>query len=156
MNKKIIVLILVLFCLLSTVLISVLGKVPEDDKYYKVETLEILDVTKPDNKCELNVDGEKIIKLEANDIKTTDSYGKEVWVYQLNYLITPDNATNPEVSFEVLNENLKNDIVISDTGEITFYKEIISVTIKVTSLDQNVSIFDTVIIEFIFDNTEIM
>ena len=64
MNKKIIILITVLFCLMSTILVSLIGKVPEDDSVVRVNAIMFVDNSTDDGLCEENEEGYKIIHIE--------------------------------------------------------------------------------------------
>lgn len=141
MNKKIVVLILVIFCILATIVMSIFGKVPEDSSRTPVESIEFIDPTKTNNKCEINEDGDKIIYIEKGTVE-----------YQVNYIINPSNASELTVYFEIING--KEYASINETGLITFEKEY-TVTVKIWSnyYDNKT---DTVIIEFGGDNISII
>lgn len=133
MNKKIVILILAIFCIIATIVMSVFGKIPEDTTRNAVESIEFVDPTKADGKCELNEDGEKIIYIERG---TTE--------YQINYIINPTDASELDVYFEIING--KQYASINETGFIVFEKEY-TITVKIWSnyYDNKT---DTVIIEF--------
>jgi hypothetical protein len=88
MNKKIIVLLLVVFCLASTIIISVFGKLPEDSSIISVNAIMFVDTSKEDGMCEVNEEGYKVISLEKGTVE-----------YQLEWLINPSEATDQSVSF---------------------------------------------------------
>lgn len=141
MNKKVVVMILVVFCILATIIISVFGKMPEDSYRTAVESIEFIDPSKPDGKCDLNSDGEKLIYIEKGT--------KE---YQLNYIINPTDATEQNVSFVIINGAEYSSV--SEDGIVTFEKEY-AVTIKIYSnfFDNET---DIVIIDFGGGNTSIV
>lgn len=141
MNKKIVVLILAVFCIIATIVMSVFGKVPEDSSRTPVESIEFIDPTKEEGKCDLNSDGEKIIYLEKGTLE-----------YKVNYVINPNNATETEVYFEIING--KEYASIDESGLVVFEKEY-AITIKIWSnyFDNQT---DTVILEFGGGNTSII
>ena len=141
MNKKIVVLILFIFCLIATILISVYGKVPEDSSRTPVESIEFIDPTTDDGECKLNSSGEKIIEIETG---TTE--------YQLNYKINPDYATEQNVTFVIING--AEFATISETGLITFTSEY-SITVRIYSnfYDNKT---DVVIIDFVGEKGEVI
>jgi hypothetical protein len=141
MNKKIIVLILTVFCILATIIISVFGKVPEDTSRVPVSTIMFVDNTTEDGMCEVNEEGIKIILIEKG---TTE--------YQLQYFINPSEATDQSVSFQIVSGI--EYASVSETGVITFYEQS-SVTVKIYS---NALDFksDVVIIDFEGGNSTVI
>lgn len=136
MNKKIIILILAVFCIISTILVSVFGKVPEDNTRIAVESISFIDPTQKDNQCQLNENGTKIIYIERG---TTQ--------YQLHYVINPTDASEQEVYFELYsNSDVTEIATVSETGLITFYHEA-TVTVQIFSNTYDFK-KDIVIIEF--------
>lgn len=133
MNKKIVVMLLVVFCIIATILISVFGKVPEDSSRTPVESIEFIDPAKSDGKCMLNSDGEKIIYIEKGTSE-----------YQLCYVINPNEASEKEVKFVIING--AEYATLTEEGLLVFEKEY-SVTIKIYSnfYDNKT---DTVIVDF--------
>lgn len=119
MNKKIIILILAVFCIASTILLSVLGKVPEQSNRIAVETIMFVDSSTENGMCEVGEDGVKIIKIKKG---TTE--------YQLEWLINPSEATEKDVQFQILTGQEYS--TINETGLVTFTQEL-SVTIKIYS-----------------------
>ena len=63
MNKKTVSLILTVCCLLLIIVISVLGKVPDDSSKIHVESIEFVDSSTEDGKCMVNDENKKIIKI---------------------------------------------------------------------------------------------
>ena len=133
MNKKIIVLLIAVFSIMFVIVVSVLGKVPESDSRVSVDSIMFVDPSTEDGFCEVTEKGQKIIYITRG---TTE--------YQLNYLINPTDATEQDVTFQVLTG--QEHIAVSEEGLVTFYSEV-SVTIKIYS---NLLDFksDVVIIEF--------
>lgn len=136
MNKKIVALFLFVFCVVAVVAIGVFGKVPDPASIIRVEKIYFIDPSRPENdfECEVNEDGEKVIKIQR---------GNET--YQLHWRIEPENATDKKVSFvKVANGDF---FEIDANGLITF-KEEVSVTVKIQSNLKDLK-SDTVNIEFI-------
>ena len=134
MNKKIIVLILIVFCLASTIVISIFGKVPEDSGRVAVNAIMFVDHSTEDGLCVENADGYKTINVER---------GTET--YQLEWLINPSQATEQDVTFQIVNG--QDYATVSKTGLVTFLMEY-PVTVKIYS---NMTDFksDVVIISFV-------
>ena len=134
MNKKIIVLLLVVFCLASTIVISIFGKVPEDSGRVAVNAIMFVDNSTEDGLCVENADGYKTISIKR---------GTET--YQLEWLINPSQATEQDVTFQVVNG--QDYATVNETGLVTFTMEL-PVTIKIYS---NMTDFktDVVILTFV-------
>ena len=141
MNKKIIVLILSIFCILATILVSVFGKVPEDSSRVPVSTIMFVDDSTEDGMCEVNEEGTKIIFIE-----------KDTNEYQLQYFINPSEATDQSVSFQIISG--VEYASVSETGVITFYEQS-SVTVRIYSNPLDFK-SDVVIIDFKGGNTTII
>lgn len=141
MNKKIIVLILSVFCILATIIISVFGKVPEDTSRVPVSAIMFVDNTTEDGMCEVNEEGIKIILIEKG---TTE--------YQLQYFINPSEATDQSVSFQIVSGI--EYASVSETGVITFYEQS-SVTVKIYSNPLDFK-SDVVIIDFEGGNSTVI
>lgn len=136
MNKKIVALFLFVFCVVAVVAIGVFGKVPDPASIIRVEKIYFIDPSRPENdfECEVNEDGEKVIKIQR---------GNET--YQLHWRIEPENATDKKVSFvKVANGDF---FEIDANGLITF-KEEVSITVKIQSNLKDLK-SDIVNIEFI-------
>lgn len=128
MNKKIITLLLSIFCIITVVLISVLGKVPESSSRIKVESIEFVD-----SRIQLNESNEKYIFLD-----------KGISEYQLKYKLNPEKPTDTDVTFAIISE--AEHANISKDGLITFNTEAqIIVRIWSNFLDNKT---DTLIIDF--------
>ena len=141
MNKKIIVLLLVVFCLASTIIISVFGKVPEDSSIINVNAIMFVDNSTEDGMCEVNEEGYKMIHLEKGTVE-----------YQLEWLINPSEATDKSVSFQIVNG--QENASISKTGLVSFSYDVedesefwAPVTIKIYSNPLDFK-SDVVIIDF--------
>ena len=134
MNKKIIVLLLVVFCLASTIVISIFGKVPEDSGRVAVNAIMFVDNSTEDGLCVENADGYKTISIK----RWTETY-------QLEWLINPSQATEQDVTFQVVNG--QDYATVNETGLVTFTMEL-PVTVKIYS---NMTDFktDVVILTFV-------
>ena len=141
MNKKVVVLLLAVFCIIATIVMSVFGKVPEDTYRTAVETIEFVDPTQEDDKCKVNSEGEKVIEIPMG---TTE--------YQLKYVINPSDATELDVTFVIING--AEFAQVSEEGLVTFNKEY-SITVKIYSnfYDNKT---DEVIIVFGGDNVSVI
>ena len=132
---------LVVFCVIATIVISVFGKLPEDSYRTAVETIEFIDPTQEDDKCKLNSEGDKVIEIPVGT--------KE---YKLNYIINPSDATELDVTFLIITGSEYAEV--NDEGLITFNKEY-SITVKIYSnfYDNKT---DEVIILFGGENVEVI
>lgn len=133
MNKKIVSLILVVFCMISVVVLSVFGKVPEDTTRIAVESISFVDLNQEDGLCKVNNQGEKIISI-----------AKGVKEYKLNYIINPSDATDKSVTFKIVAGD--EHATITNDGVITFEDEF-TIVVKIFSNPSDLK-WDQVIIEF--------
>lgn len=133
MNKKIIVLLITVFSIIFVIAVSVFGKVPELDSRVPVQSIMFVDSSTEDGFCEVTEDGIKIIYLSRGT--------KE---YQLEYLINPADATEQDVSFQILSG--QEFASVTEDGLLTFSQEV-PITVKIYS---NLLDFksDIVVIEF--------
>ncbi len=133
MNKKIIVMLVAVFSIMFVIVVSVFGKVPDAGNRIPVQSIMFVDDSTEDGFCQTNDKGEKIIYITRG---TTE--------YQLKYLINPADATEQDVTFQIISGG--EYATVSETGVVTFSIEA-SVTIKIYS---NMLDFksDYVIIEF--------
>ena len=154
MNKKLIVLILSVFLLLSTVLICLIGMQPDPPKV-SVGSIEFaLQNDGNEYICEYipNEDGtmEEVVKgvvLNINDIAEED--GKIIITYQAKIKILPTDANNKEVIFNSLDPDKADLFTFTQVSEdntelflvtITLTKKVATdLKIKVTSADDSVS-----------------
>ena len=145
MNKKIVTLFLVVFCLLSTLVVGIWGKVPDSSTRIAVESITILDPTKDKQECETNDKGDKVILLEKGTL-----------TYQIVYSISPEEPTDKSVFFSIISG--KDNATIDERGLITFIEKngnTFGVTIEISSnLDDGKK--DTVIIDFKGSGSQIM
>lgn len=133
MNKKIIVLVTVLFCLISTILVSLIGKVPEDDSTIRVNAIMFVDSSTEDGLCVENEEGFKVIYIERGTSE-----------YQLEWLLNPSNPTDPSVTFQIVSG--QDYASVTEEGLVTFTYEA-AVTIKIYSNPLDFK-SDVVIIDF--------
>ena len=132
MNKKTVSLILALFCFLLIIVVSVLGKIPENPSKIHVESIEFVDSRNEDGKCKVNDEGTKIIEIERGTL-----------TYQIEYVLNPAEPTEKDVYFSVSDETIAT---VDSNGLITFHQEE-SITVRINS---NFTDYkeDLVIIEF--------
>lgn len=145
MNKKIVTIFLVIFCLLSTLVVGIWGKVPDSSTRIAVESITILDPTKDNQECAINDNGDKVILLEKGTL-----------TYQIVYSISPEEPTDKSVFFSIISG--KDNATIDESGLITFIEKngnTFGVTIEISSnLDDGKK--DTVIIDFKGSGSQIM
>ena len=141
MNKKVVVMLLAVFCIIATIVMSVFGKLPEDAYRTPVQYIEFVDPTQEDGKCKVNSDEEKIIEIPFG---TTE--------YQLNYFINPTDATELNVTFSIINGAEYAEV--SQEGLITFNQEY-SITVRIYSNFYD-NKMDDVIILFGGDNVSVI
>lgn len=112
MNKKLIVLILVIFMLLSVVVIGLFGAQPAPPTPRVEEVSFVGENNEIITKVDINIK-----EIEKNED------GKYVINYQLKYIIIPENAVDKRLEFKVYtdgNNDIYNDLVdISPDGYIT-------------------------------------
>lgn len=139
MNKKTVSLILTVCCLLLIIVISVLGKVPDDSSKVHVESIEFVDSRNEDGKCKVNDEDKKIIELARGTL-----------TYQLEYVLNPAEPTEKDVYFFIMGDD--SIATVDENGLVTFHKET-SITIKIVS-NYTDNKTDFVIIEFTGNNSE--
>ncbi len=145
MNKKILLILVLVFSLFSIVLIAVWGTLPENPIHVELESLVI------DDFDETNEDGDKFKNI-------TDIVTPEANIYIIFYQITPENAsteiiastTASGVNLQVDNE-AKKIYVIFDLEAITKKKTItIQIKDKVSQISDEITLWfktpDTIII----------
>ena len=133
MNKKTVSLILTVCCLLLIIVISVLGKVPDDSSKIHVESIEFVDSSTEDGKCMVNDENKKIIKIPVG---TT--------TYQLEYVLNPAEPTEKDVYFFIMGDS--EIATVDENGLVTFHKET-TITVKIVS-NYTDNKMDFVILEF--------
>ena len=133
MNKKTVSLILTVCCLLLIIIISVLGKVPENPSKVHVESIEFVDSRNEDGLCKVNSENKKIIEIPVG---TT--------TYQLEYVLNPAEPTEKDVYFFVMGD--ESIATVDENGLVTFHFEA-SITVKIVS-NYTDNKTDFVVIEF--------
>ena len=135
MNKKLIVLILVVFMLLSVVVIGLFGAQPAPPTP-RVEGLYFVDENQ-----------EEITKIDINikDLQP-DKNGKYVITCQINYVIIPDNAIDKRLEFITGNDSeIYEDLVeITSDGYVTITLESLvplSIPIIARCVDQSADFY---------------
>lgn len=113
MNKKIIVLILFIFLLLSTIIISIFGKNP-DPPIIRVEQVTF---TPNNGDVYEYVDGVFIVTIDITDLSKEDD--KYIVTYQMNTVVYPSDATNQVVNYSLYNSGDKEVLHIDPTGMVT-------------------------------------
>jgi len=114
MNKKTIIMLTAIICVVSVILVSIFGQVPNFQTNVLVKTIEIegyLDKNGNVIACEKNNAGEDIIWLDKIEAGETSIV--------LKWKIKPNNASNPDVYFSTGIDD--SSIVVSDQGIVTFY-----------------------------------
>ena len=115
MNKKIVVIVVIVECILAILLVSLLGAAIENAHK----------ATKCTDVYFTNEDYEKLRDDYVIIVDTSKSIG-----YQLYYVVSPDNTTDKSVIFE----SSSPDVDVSPTGYVTFIEDV-PVTITVTAAD---------------------
>ena len=113
MNKKVMILIVIVECILAILLIAVLGKAVESYNY-EVGAQEIYFKTAA---------GERLENGEALQLERTDRG------YQLYYEILPTNTSDKTVTFR---SSKPDSVVVDQTGYVTFFDDV-DVSITVTT-----------------------
>ena len=119
MNKKLIVLILFIFLLLSIVVISHLGKKPDPPVQHAANIEFVVDDnTRFDHELE-----QLIIDINVTELEEEGKLAKEgkyyVIRYQLNYVIYPETSIDKRVHIAPLHPNDSQYISISQDGLVT-------------------------------------
>lgn len=125
MNKKIIIIVVLIECIAAILLVSFWGKMIES----KNPTIV------PTEVCFTDKDGNRLENGARIEIELSDSNRD----YQLYWKVVPDNATNKEVEF--LCDRDTAEIVISATGKVTFFVDAtIQIIVRTKDGDQKATI----------------
>ena len=119
MNKKIVIMLVAIICVVSVILVSLFGQVPNFQTNVLVREITIegyLDANGNVVACKENTKGEKFVELENIEAGETSVI--------LKWKVGPDNATDPDVSFKLSVED--GSVVVSSQGIVTFYSSEIS------------------------------
>ena len=114
MNKKTVIMLTAIICVVSVILVSIFGQVPNFQTNVLVKTIAIEGYLDKNGKviaCEKNNAGENVIWLDKIEAGETSIV--------LKWKINPDNASNPDVYFSTGIDD--GSIVVSDQGIVTFY-----------------------------------
>lgn len=114
MNKKTVIMLTAIVCVVSVILVSIFGQVPNFQTNVLTKQITVQGYLDKNGKlipCEKNKAGENIIWLEKIDPGETTII--------LRWGVYPDNATNPDVYFSTGVDD--GSVVVSDQGIITFY-----------------------------------
>jgi len=114
MNKKIIVMLTAVISVLSVILVSLFGQIPNFDMNILVSEIVVegyLDKNGEVIPCEKNNAGENVIWIEEIDPGETTII--------LKWKVVPDEASNPDVYFSTNHDD--GSVVVSSQGIITFY-----------------------------------
>lgn len=118
MNKKSLVLVIIVECVLAILLISFFGKAIES-LYEKTLCTDIYFVDDDGNRLE----NDTLLRIDISDSKRD---------YQLKYVIEPSNASEKKVEFSAT----PNEYVFIDKyGNVTFLKEYVDISITVFTTD---------------------
>ena len=116
MNKKIVVIVVIVECVLAVLMVALLGAAIEN--------------ARKETRCTdiyfTNSDYEKLRDDYVIEVDLSRSIG-----YQLYYVIMPDNTTDKSVSFS---SSRPDQVIVSPTGYVTFIDEVM-VTITITATD---------------------
>ena len=116
MNKKLIVLILFIFLLLSIVLISLLGKKPDPPILHASDIEFVFD----SNDTNVNFDIDRNCNIVSIDVTNLDPIdGFYVVTYQLNYVIYPEKSIDQRVQISLLHSSDEQYLSISEDGLVT-------------------------------------
>ncbi len=126
MNKKIVIIVVLVECIFAVLLISFFGQAIYNNNN-TVECAEIYFTYENGDKIE----DDKVIEVELTDTNLS---------YQLHVSIYPQNATNKKLSFT----SSRDEVVVDSKGLVTFYSEV-GVTITVKTLDGS-NKMDTIIL----------
>ena len=118
MNKKIVVIVVIVECVLAVLMVSLLGAAIENaHKETKATAVYFTDAD--------------YVKLLDGRIIDVDLSHGEIG-YQLYYVVSPDNTTDKTVVFE---SSEPEAVIVSPTGYVTFIDPEVTVTITITVAD---------------------
>lgn len=109
MNKKVVIIVVIIECIAAILLVSFWGKMIEALNPVVVPT-EVYFVDDAGNKIQNNA----VIHLQLTDSNRD---------YQLRWVVKPDNATEKGVEFIFGSENAEDNAVISNSGRVTFFTD---------------------------------
>lgn len=112
MNKKIIIMLAAVVSVVSVILVSILGQIPNFDTNILVKQIVIegyLDTNNNLVPCKINSNGDKIISLDEIVPDT---------ILILEVSVSPDNANNTEVRYSI--DVTDGSVMVSAQGIVTF------------------------------------
>ena len=129
MNKKIVIMLTALLCVVSVIIVSLMGQIPDFQTNVLVKEIIVdgyVDINGNTIPCEKNNVGDNVIWLDNIEAGET--------TIVLKWSINPDNATEPDVFFST---GLEDDsVVVSSQGIVTFYSaDVQSVVITIKAKD---------------------
>ena len=138
MNKKIVIMLAAVVAVVSVILVSILGQIPNFETNILVKEIVIegyLDENNDLIPCKVNANGDKIISLDEVEPDT---------ILVLKVSVNPDNANNPDVRYSI--DVTDGSVMVSSQGIVTFNSATrTSAVVTVTAVDGSL-VSDRVII----------
>ncbi len=116
MNKKIVIMLAAVVAVVSVILVSIIGQIPNYDTSVMVREIIIEGYEDPFEglvPCDVNANGDKIIWV--------DNVVPEETMLQLRWTVSPDNAYNTEVRFSTGLDD--GSVTVSAQGLVIFHSE---------------------------------
>ena len=158
MNKKLIVLILFIFLLLSIVLISLLGKKP-DPPIQHASNIDFVFESEENVQFDDTVDRNcYVVTLDVTDLEKTDGY--YVVIYQLKYIVYPETSVDKRVQINLLHSADEEYVTISEDGLVTIkftnpgFEKSIEIVIKSLDISASSGAQDKVILNIVREKVE--
>lgn len=158
MNKKLIVLILFIFLLLSIVLISLLGKKP-DPPIQHASNIDFVFESEENVQFDDTVDRNcYVVTLDVTDLEKTDGY--YVVTYQLKYIVYPETSVDKRVQINLLHSSDEEYVTISEDGLVTIkftnpgFEKSIEIVIKSLDISASSGAQDKVILNIVREKIE--
>ncbi|HIW55588.1 MAG TPA: hypothetical protein H9686_01195 [Firmicutes bacterium] len=138
MNKKIVIMLAAVVAVVSVILVSIIGQIPNYDTNILVKEIIIEGYLDENNNlipCKVNANGDKIISLDEVEPDT---------ILVLKVSVNPDNANNPDVRYSI--DVTDGSVMVSSQGIVTFNSATrTSAVVTVTAVDGSL-VSDRVII----------
>lgn len=138
MNKKILILLATFVSLMSIMVISIWGTLPENNNLPPIDAIDILDYD------ELNSDNDKLIDVTNLVTETNNSH-------IIKFNVTPVLSNDSKLIVQLSEPLISYQLSVLN-GEIYVYYDIISIQLKksltVTIIDQNTQVSDSVTLWF--------
>ena len=112
MNKKIVIMLAAVVAVVSVILVSILGQIPNFETNILVKEIVIEGYLDENNNlipCKINANGDKIISLDEIEPDT---------ILVLKVSVNPDNANNPDVRYAI--DVTDGSVMVSSQGIVTF------------------------------------